>query len=297
LFKSGFIGIIGRPNVGKSTLLNAVVGEEIAISTPKPQTTRNRIMGIRNIEEGQLIFLDTPGIHRPSGLLNRFMVDEAKSAFGDSDLLLMVVEANEGCHKGDLSIINSLSGVKIPVILVINKIDLVEKTILLPLLEKFGNNFPFAAMIPVSAIKGKGVSVLLDEVCKLLPEGPRYFPEDILTDRSERFIAAEIIREKVILHTRQEIPYSAAVIVDSFKEVKNGTLLRIQASILVEKDSQKGIIIGRKGAMLKRIGTEARLSLEKFFAVRVFLELYVSVRKDWTQDVKALKDFGYENKP
>ncbi len=297
MFKSGFIGIIGRSNVGKSTLLNAVVGEEIAISTSKPQTTRNRIMGIRNMEEGQLIFLDTPGIHKPSGLLNRFMVDEAQSTFGDSDLLLMVVEANEGCHNGDLLIIDSLKGMQIPVILVINKIDLVEKTILLPLLDKFCNFFPFAAMVPLSAIKGKGVSVLLDEVCKLLPEGPRYFPEDMLTDRTERFIASEIIREKVILHTRQEIPYSAAVTVDSFKEVKNGNLLRIQASILVEKDSQKGIIIGKKGAMLKRIGTEARLSLEKFFAVRVFLELFVTVRKDWTQDVKALKDFGYGNKP
>jgi GTP-binding protein Era len=296
LFKSGFIGIIGRPNVGKSTLLNSLIGEQIAIVTHKPQTTRNRIMGIRNMEGGQLIFLDTPGIHKPETLLNRYMVDTALHTLGDSDLLLMVVEAGAGCREDDQLILNSLKETKIPVILTVNKIDLVEKTGLLPMFDRFRNLFPFAAIIPVSALKSQGLPVLIDETLKHLPEGPRYFPEDVLTDRSERFIAAEIIREKIILHVRQEIPYAMAVVVDSFKEAEGKNLLRLQASILVEKDSHKGILIGRKGAMLKQIGTEARLSLEKFFAVRVFLELFVKVRKDWTKDARALKEFGYGEK-
>jgi len=296
LFKSGFIGIIGRPNVGKSTLLNMIIGEEIAIATHKPQTTRNRIMGIKNREDGQLIFLDTPGIHKPVSLLNRHMVDAALNAFGDSELLLMVVEANAGCRDDDQSVLHSLKDVKIPVILAVNKIDLVEKTTLLPFIDRFSTLFPFAAIIPLSALSGAGVNILLDEVWKLLPEGPQYFPEDMVTDRTERFIAAEIIREKVILLTRQEIPYAMAVVVDAFKEIEKNNLLRIQASIIVEKDSQKGILIGRKGTMLKRIGTEARLSLEKFFASRVYLEMFVKVRKDWTNDARALKELGYGKK-
>ena len=296
MFKSGFIGIIGRPNVGKSTLLNMIIGEEIAIATHKPQTTRNRIMGIKNREDGQLIFLDTPGIHKPVSLLNRHMVDAALNAFGDSELLLMVVEANAGRRDDDQLVLHSLRDVKIPVILVVNKIDLVEKTTLLPLFDRFSTLFPFAAIIPLSALSGAGINILLDEVWKLLPEGPQYFPEDMMTDRSERFIAAEIIREKAILFTRQEIPYAMAVVVDSFKEIKRSNLLRIQVSLMVEKDSQKGILIGRKGTMLKRIGTEARLSLEKFFASRVYLELFVKVRKDWTNDDRALKELGYGKK-
>ncbi len=296
MFKSGFIGIIGRPNVGKSTLLNALIGERIAIATHKPQTTRNRIMGIKNVENGQLIFLDTPGIHQATTLLNRYMVHTARDTFGDSDLLLLVVEADAGCVEGDRSIIDSLREGKRPVILAVNKIDLVEKSQLLPLFDEFQNLYPFAALIPLSALKGKGLDVLLAEVWKLLPEGPQYFPEEMMTDRSERFIAAEIIREKVILQTRQEIPYAMAVVVDSFKEREDSDLLRIQATILVEKESQKGILIGKKGAMLKKIGTEARLSLENFFGTRVFLELFVKVRKDWTRDAKMLQELGYGDK-
>ena len=296
MFKSGFIGIIGRPNVGKSTLLNMIIGEEIAIATHKPQTTRNRIMGIKNREDGQLIFLDTPGIHKPASLLNRYMVEAALNTFGDSELLLMVVEANAGCRDDDQLVLHSLRDVKIPVILVVNKIDLVEKTTLLPLFDRFSTLFPFAAIIPLSALSGAGINILLDEVWKLLPEGPQYFPKDMMTDRSERFIAAEIIREKAILLTRQEIPYAMAVVVDSFKEIERSNLLRIHVSLIVEKDSQKGILIGRKGNMLKRIGTEARLSLEKFFASRVYLELFVKVRKDWTNDDRALKELGYGKK-
>ena len=273
-----------------------IIGEEIAIATHKPQTTRNRIMGIKNREDGQLIFLDTPGIHKPVSLLNRHMVDAALNAFGDSELLLMVVEANAGCRDDDQLVLHSLRDVKIPVILVVNKIDLVEKTTLLPLFDRFSTLFPFAAIIPLSALSGAGIDILLDEVWKLLPEGPQYFPEDMMTDRTERFIAAEIIREKAILLTRQEIPYAMAVVVDSFKEIERSNLLRIHVSLIVEKDSQKGILIGRKGTMLKRIGTEARLSLEKFFALRVYLELFVKVRKDWTNDARALKELGYGKK-
>jgi GTP-binding protein Era len=290
LFKSGFIGIIGRPNVGKSTLLNRIVGENIAISSHKPQTTRNRIMGIRNREDGQLIFLDTPGIHRASTLLNKHMVEAAMNTVGDSDLLLLIVEAEAGCMEGDRFIIQSLKDIKIPVMLAVNKIDLIEKPRLLPLIDLFRNQHPFAAIIPISALKGEGIEILLDEAWKLLPEGPRYFPEEMMTDRSERFIAAELIREKIIQLTRQEIPYVMTVVVDAFKERPDGNLLRIQASILVEKESQKGILIGKKGAMLKKIGTEARLSLEEFFAIRVFLELFVKVRKDWTRDAKMVKE-------
>jgi len=296
VFKSGFISIIGRPNVGKSTLLNTLVGERIAITTHKPQTTRNRIMGIRNMPEGQFIFLDTPGIHRPETLLNRYMVDAALDTFGSSDLLVLVVEADSGVQEGDRLIIGKLDAVKVPVILVINKIDLIEKTRLLPLIDSFRNLLPFAAVIPLSARTGDGVPLLLEEIGQLLPEGPMYFPEEAMTDRSERFIAAEMIREQVILHTRQEIPYSLAVLVNSFQEVEEKNLLRIKADVIVEKDSHKGILIGKKGAMLKQIGTAARLSLEKFFATRVYLELFVKVRKDWTRDAKMLREFGYGEK-
>jgi GTPase len=300
VFKSGFIGIIGRPNVGKSTLLNSIVGERIAIATHKPQTTRNRIMGIRNLPEGQLIFLDTPGIHQAETLLNRYMVDTALDAFGNSDLLLLLVEADAGCQPGDQFIIDRIKEaagkVKIPIILVINKIDLVAKPQLLPLIDRFQGLFPFTAIIPISARTGDGIADLLKEIWSHLPEGPEYFPEDMMTDRSERFIAAELIREQIILLVRQEVPYSLAVVVEAFQEEEKSNLLRLQAVINVAKDSHKGILIGRQGAMLKQIGTAARLSLEKFFATRVYLELFVKVRPGWTKDLKIMKEFGYGEK-
>ena len=296
VFKSGFIGIIGRPNVGKSTLLNNIVGERIAIATHKPQTTRNRIMGIKNLPEGQLIFLDTPGIHQAETLLNKYMVDTALDTFGNSDLLLFLVEADAGCQPGDEYIIRALQEVTMPIILVINKIDLVAKPQLLPLIERFHGLFPFTATVPLSARTGDGVSILLEEIVSHLNEGPEYFPEDMMTDRSERFIAAELIREQIILLVRQEIPYSLAVVVEAFQEVEKSNLLRLQAVINVAKDSHKGILIGRQGVMLKQIGTAARLSLEKFFATRVYLELFVKVRPGWTKDAKILKEFGYGDK-
>jgi GTP-binding protein Era len=299
MFKSGFIAIIGRPNVGKSTLLNAIVGERIAITTHKPQTTRNRIMGIRNLgepEPGQMIFLDTPGIHRASTPLNRAMVDAATGTFGSVDLIMLLVEAGDAPHPDDRFIVESLRDLPLPVFLIINKIDLVEKRRLLPLIDLFRDLHPFQEIIPLSALKGDGINGLIDAIWKLLPEGPRYFPEEMMTDRSERFIAAEIIREKITLRVHQEIPYATAVVVDAFKEDEAKNMIRIAATIHVAKDSQKGIIIGKKGAMLKEIGTRARLEMEKFFAAKVFLELFVRVAKDWTNDPRMLQEFGYRDK-
>jgi GTP-binding protein Era len=299
MFKSGFIGIIGRPNVGKSTLLNAIVGERIAITTHKPQTTRNKIMGIRNLKgerQGQMIFLDTPGIHRATTPLNRAMVEVATDTFGSVDLLLFIVEAGPAPHPDDRFICESLADSPLPVILVVNKIDLVEKQLLLPLIDAFQHLHPFREIIPLSALKNDGVDHLIAELWQLLPEGPAYFPEEQMTDRSERFIAAEIIREKITLMTHKEIPYATAVVVDAFKEEEGRGLIRIAATIHVAKDSQKGILIGRKGEMLRTIGTKARLDLERFFAAKVFLELFVRVARDWTHDPRLLKEFGYTDK-
>jgi GTP-binding protein Era len=296
MFKSGFIGIIGRPNVGKSTLLNVIIGEKIAITSHKPQTTRNRIMGIKNIENGQLIFLDTPGIHEATTPLNRFMVAAATDTFRSADILLLLVEATEGVHRDDRFIITSLQDIRLPVILLINKIDLVRKNNILPIIDQFRLLFPFAEIIPLSALTGDGLPLLIEQIWKLLPEGPIYFPDDLMTDRTERFIAAEIIREKIILLTHQEIPYTTAVIVDSFKEDEKKNLIHIQATVNVAKDSQKGILIGKKGSKLKEIGTRARLDMEKFFAAKIYLELFVRVQKDWTHDPRMLKEFGYTEK-
>jgi GTP-binding protein Era len=299
MFKSGFISIIGRPNVGKSTLLNRIVGERIAITTHKPQTTRNKIMGIRNLsgeQQGQLIFLDTPGIHRATTPLNRAMVDAATGTFGNVDLLLLTAEAGPAPHPEDRFILEALRETPLPVFLVINKIDLVDKQMLLPLIDSFLSLHPFREILPLSALKGDGVDRLIGEIWKLLPEGPQYFPEEMMTDRSERFIAAEIIREKITLRTHQEIPYATAVVVDAFKEDEERNMIRIAATIHVAKDSQKGIIIGKKGAMLKEIGTRARLEMEKFFAAKVFLELFVRVAKDWTNDPRMIQEFGYRDK-
>jgi GTPase len=299
VFKSGFIGIIGRPNVGKSTLLNEITGERIAITTHKPQTTRNRIMGIKNLGEpkpGQMAFIDTPGIHNAKTLMNRAMVEQATATIGGVDMLLLLVEAAKAPHKDDLSIIESLRDSHHVIVLVINKIDLVDKKLFLPLIDSFRVLYPFSEIIPISALKKFGIEHLIDEIWKLLPEGPRYFPEETMTDRTERFIAAEIIREKIILRLHQEIPYVTAVVVDTFQEDEAKNMLRISATINVEKDSQKGIIIGKGGAMLKEIGTRARFDMESFFATKVFLKLFVRVAKDWTCDPKLLKEFGYMEK-
>ena len=296
MFKSGFIAIVGRPNVGKSTLLNAIVGEKLAITSSKPQTTRNRITGIRNTEDGQFIFLDTPGIHQAKTPLNRYMVKAATSAFGEVDLVLLLVEADRGFDPGDALIVDALRTADVPVFLVINKIDLVAKPMLLPLIDRFRGLRDFREIVPVSAATGDGVDRLLDLIRDAMPEGPKLFPDDMFTDNSERFIAAEIVREKILELTHREIPYATAVTVDSFKENEGKNRIRIAATITVEKDSQKGILIGKGGRMLKEIGTQARLEMEKFFAAKIFLELFVRVRKDWTKDARWLKEFGYGDK-
>jgi GTPase len=296
MFKSGFIGIIGRPNVGKSTIMNKIIGEKIAITSHKPQTTRNRITGIKNIENGQLIFIDTPGIHKATTPLNKFMVTAATDTFRSADIILLVVEATWGVHGDDQLIIESLGNIRLPVILLINKIDLVRKRNILPVIDQFQQLFSFSEIIPISALTGDGLRTLMEQIWKLLPEGPRYFPDDMMTDRTERFIAAEIIREKIILLTHQEIPYATAVVVDSFKEDEDKNLLVIKATINVAKDSQKGIVIGKRGSMLREIGKRARQDMEKFFAIRIYLELFVRVTKDWTHDAGMLKEFGYAEK-
>ncbi|MBW2599577.1 MAG: GTPase Era [Deltaproteobacteria bacterium] len=296
MFKSGFVGIVGKPNAGKSTLMNFMVGEKIAITTRKPQTTRNRIMGIRNTEAGQFIFLDTPGIHNAKTPLNRQMVSAAMSVFSDVNMLLLLIDAGTHIGEDDNLIVKALKETKIPVVLVINKIDLIDKEKLLLLIDNIKNIHTFEEIVPVCALKGFNVDRLLDIIWNILPEGPQYFPDDMITNRSERFLAAEIIREKITILTHKEVPYSTAVIVESFKENEAKGLIHIQAVINVEKDSQKGIIIGKRGGMLKKIGTAARLEMEKFFSTRIYLELFVRVQKDWSQNSRMLGEFGYPNK-
>jgi GTPase len=290
-FKSGFTSIIGRPNVGKSTLLNAILGEKIAIVSPKPQVTRNSIRGIKNMDDAQIIFVDTPGIHHAEGYLNEFMVKEAISAIQDVDVIVYIVEASKTLEKDDSLIIDNLRRIKSPVMLCINKTDIMRKENILPLIDKYSKLYPFKEIIPISAIRGEGIEMLLKIVANLLPEGPKYFPEDILTDIPERFIVTEIIREKIFKLTRQEIPYSTAVVIDSFKE--NPKIVSISATINVERDSQKGIVIGKGGKMLREIGILSRIDIEKLLGTKVYLELFVKVEKDWTKDKKMLKEFGY----
>ncbi|MBN2397905.1 MAG: GTPase Era [Deltaproteobacteria bacterium] len=295
LFRSGFIGIIGKPNAGKSTLMNCMVGEKVAISTHKPQTTRNRIMGIRTTERCQCIFLDTPGIHAAKTAFNRQLVSTAMSVFDDVNLLLLISDAGTPIGEDDTLVVSSLKDVEVPVVLVINKTDLIPKEKLLPLIDKVRKLYSFEEIVPVSALKGFNVDRLLGVIEKILPEGPPYFPDDMITDRSERFLAAEMIREQITLLTHREVPYATAVVIDSFKEDAQKRLLRLQATIHVEKDSQKGIIIGRRGSMLKKIGTGARLEMERFFNTKVYLELFVRVQRDWARDSKMLGEIGFPN--
>ncbi len=292
-FRSGFVAIVGRPNVGKSTLLNRILGEKIVITSDKPQTTRNRIQGIHNLPCGQIVFIDTPGVHRAKSRLNRYMVETALASIKEVDVVLFLVEADAEPAGQEKIITEILADAGMPVFLVINKTDLVEKERLLERIAAYARLFSFREIVPVSALAGEGVETLVDLIFAALPEGPAYFPDDILTDVPERFVVAEIIREKVFRLTRDEIPYSVAVIVDSFKERADG-LIAISASIVVERDSQKGIIIGRRGEMLKKIGSQARQEIEGLLDARVFLELFVKVRKDWSENPRMLKELGYE---
>ena len=288
-FKSGFISIIGRPNVGKSTLLNSLLGEKIAIISDKPQTTRNKILGIVNTPGAQLVFMDTPGIHKPMHKMNEYMVKTALRTYNEVDVILMLVEATEAPGGGDRFIIETLAKVKTPVFLLINKVDLIKKDALLPLIEQYSKLYSFAEIIPVSALKND-LGGLIPAILKRLPQGPKYFPDDQLTDQPERFIVCEIVREKIFELTKEEIPYSTAVMIEEMKEEPDIT--RIHAVILVERDSQKGILIGKGGAMLKQIGTLARQDAEKLLGVKVFLKLYVKVKKGWREDERMLRNIG-----
>jgi GTP-binding protein Era len=292
-FKSGFISILGRPNVGKSTLFNRILGEKIAIISEKPQTTRNRILGVKNVEGGQFIFLDTPGIHEGRSKLNQRMVATAVSAGRDADVLLFLIEASSPAVKEDEQMIKSLEGSQGVFLLVINKIDLVRKATLLPTIDRYQKVHAFEAIIPISAITGEGVNILLNEILKYLPESPPYYPEEVITDQTERFLVSEIIREKVIQHAYQEIPYKAAITVESFKEKPERNLVVIQATIHVERSTQKKILIGKGGQKLKAIGEMAREKIESLLEKRVYLELWVNVEKNWTQDARALSRLGY----
>ncbi len=291
---SGFAAIVGRPNVGKSTLTNGLIGEKIAIMSDRPQTTRNKIMCILNTDNAQIMFLDTPGIHKPHHKLGEFMVRTAESTLKEVDVILFVIDVSEKRGAGENYILELLQKVKTPVILVANKIDkLQDKSKLFNIINEYTALYNFAAVVPVSALEDKEFPSLVEEITKHLPEGPDYFPDDMITDQPERVIAAEMIREKVLRSTHDEVPHSIAVEVDEFK-VRENEDVYIRATIFVERESQKGIVIGAKGSLLKKIGQQARKDIEALLGCKVFLELWVKVKADWRNKDKALKQFGYK---
>ncbi|MDR1990937.1 MAG: GTPase Era [Acidobacteriaceae bacterium] len=292
--KSGFISLVGRPNAGKSTLLNQIIGTKIAIVSDKPQTTRTRILGVKNVPGAQMVFLDTPGIHRPMHRMNVRMVDVALDTFRSVDVLGVVLDASERIGKGDEYVLDLVRKVKdVPIFLVLNKIDLIRKSRLLPIIDRFWQEGIFAEIIPVSALTGESVDRLEQAIVARLPEGPALYPDDYLTDQPERVIAAEVVREKLLQLTHAELPFSSAVVVDRFEEpASDGGLLKMYCTILVDRDSQKAIVVGRGGAMVKQIGTAAREELERFFQTKVFLDLHVSVKSDWREDDRILQDIG-----
>lgn len=284
-FRSGFVSIIGRPNAGKSTLLNALVGEKLAIVTRKPQTTRNRIQGIVNVEKkgkrpaGQIVLIDTPGIHKPINSLNRRMMKEVYDALEGCDLLLLIVDATEKFGSGDEFVLQVAKRTELPCFLLLNKIDALQKDKLLPLITQYRELHDFVEVIPISALKKNGLDVLLDAVVRSLPEGPRYFPSEQITDQPERFLVAELIREQVLQYTSQEVPHATAVLIDSYEE--GAKLVKISATIYCEREGQKAILIGKQGGNLKKIGTHARQQIERLLGTRVFLELFVKVQAGW----------------
>jgi GTP-binding protein Era len=296
-FRSGFVSIIGRPNAGKSTLLNKLVGEKVAIVTPKPQTTRNRILGIVNVPTrkgrpaGQVIFIDTPGVHKPDSSLNKKMMREVHEALEGRDAILLIVDVTQKFGPGDRFTLDLVKQAGAPVFLLLNKIDRVEKARLLPIIAEYGNLHEFRDIIPISALTGDGLELLLDRILAVLPEGPRYFPKDQVTDQPERFLAAEIVREKVLLETAQEVPYASTVVVERWEE--SPRLTSIAAMIYCEREGQKKIIIGRHGEMLKKIGTAARHDIERLLGTKVFLELYVKVRPGWRESREFVEELDW----
>jgi GTP-binding protein Era len=293
-FVSGFVSILGRPNSGKSTLLNALVGTKLAIVTDKPQTTRSLVQAVLTLPNAQVVFLDTPGIHRPDTLMNRRMMDSIRTALDERDLLLFLADATRPFSEADEGAVRLIGNSRGPVLLLLNKVDrLKDKAQLLPLIERYKAVHEFTDYFPISALKGAGLDDLRAAILARLPEGPAYFPPDYLTDQPERFLAAELIREKILAETRQEVPHSVAVLVDSWDE--SPKLTRISATIYVERDGQKGILIGVKGAMLKRIGTQAREEMESMFVRKIFLELYVKVQPRWREDPAFLEQLDWHS--
>ena len=291
-FKSGYVSILGEPNVGKSTFLNAVMGEKIAIVTPKPQTTRNQVRGVVTTDTYQIIFLDTPGILDPKYRLHDWMVKTAYAAAEDADLVLYFIDVNQRRNQIELKILERISKLGLKTILVINKIDLIPKDSLLPIIQEYSQKFPFLEIMPISAKLSEGISELRKLVVNYLPLGPQYFPEDQISDLPERFFVAETVREKIFLETSKEIPYSASVIIEQFKVRKNGNIF-ISAIVYVERKSQRGILVGKQGEMIKRIGRLARVEIEEFLNSSVFLELRVLVKEGWRRSDRKLKDLGY----
>ncbi|KZN98798.1 GTPase Era [Pseudobacillus badius] len=292
-YKSGFISIIGRPNVGKSTFLNRVIGQKIAIMSDKPQTTRNKVQGVYTKEDAQMIFIDTPGIHKPKHKLGDFMMKVAVNTLKEVDLVLFMVNAEEGYGRGDEFIIEKLKGIQTPVFLVINKIDRIHPDQLMELIDRYKDLYSFAEIIPISALEGNNVERLLGQIEENLPAGPQYYPADQVTDHPERFIVSELIREKVLHLTREEVPHSIAVVIDKMERRSDKDIINVMATIVVERDSQKGIVIGKRGALLKEIGQRARHDIEHLLGSQVFLELWVKVQKDWRNKASNLRDFGF----
>jgi len=290
--KSGFISIIGRPNVGKSTFLNRVIGQKIAIMSDKPQTTRNKVQGVLTTDDSQLIFIDTPGIHKPKHRLGDFMMKVAQNTLKEVDLILFMVNAEEGFGKGEEFILEKFENIKTPIFLVVNKIDTIHPDKLLTVIDSYKEKYPFKEIIPISALEGNNVETLLTQIKKYMPEGPQFYPADQVTDHPERFIVSELIREKALHLTREEIPHSLAVIIEKM-ERKQNDVVHVMATIVVERDSQKGIIIGKQGGMLKEIGKRARTDIENLLGNKVFLELWVKVQKDWRNKMSQLRDFGF----
>lgn len=292
-YKSGFVAIIGRPNVGKSTLLNYILGQKIAIMSNKPQTTRNKIQGVYTTSEAQIIFIDTPGIHEPKHQLGTFMTRIAEKTLREVDLILFLVTAEERRRSEDFKIIERLVNVNKPVFLVINKIDKIHPDHLLPLIETYRTKMNFAEVIPISALQGNNVNTLINEIIATLEEGPQYYPEDQITDHPEHFIVSEFIREKVLHLTREEVPHSIAVTVEQMKKRKDQDLIDVSATIIVERNSQKGIIIGKNGKMLREIGMRARRDIEAILGSKIYLELWVKVQEDWRNRRRLLREFGF----
>jgi GTPase len=292
-FKSGFISIIGRPNVGKSTFINRVIGQKIAIMSDKPQTTRNKVQGVLTTEDTQFIFIDTPGIHKPKHKLGDFMMKVAQNTLKEVDVILFMVNAEEGFGRGEEFIIEKFQSVKTPIFLIINKIDQVHPDQLLSIIESYKDKYQFAEIVPISALQGNNVDTLLKQIKEYLPAGPQFYPADQVTDHPERFIVSELIREKALHLTREEVPHSLAVVIDKMERRSDKEIVNVMATIIVERDSQKGIVIGKQGKMLKEIGQRARVDIENLLGSKVFLELWVKVQKDWRNKASQLRDYGF----